>query len=358
MKKKLLILVEGYPHESSIYNMSFVHSRNLQYQSKGFAVDVLSFSARNKYQYEGINVLSKREKIDLSKYDVVLSHAPNIRNHYRFIVKNYRNIKRLILFFHGHEALIVDKYYPKPYIWQNQPKKVITFLRYIYDRVKLRLLKRLLKKEKVRAIYVSDWMRNEGRKCLELSNDDDQKNITLNNAINQFFHEAHYEPSGERLADFITIRPLDGSKYAVDKVVELAQNNPLYQFHIYGKGEFFKHIEQPDNVTVFNTFIEQKDIPALLNQYRGAVMPTRLDAQGVMMCEMASYGIPTLVSDLPVCREMLSEFPNCTFVDNDAFESTIISEKMLKPLEDFNVVEKFSPECLAEKELNFIFESN
>ena len=354
---KLLVLSETYPHTNSIYQMAYVHSRNIQYKKQGVEVEVLSFSAKSAYEYENIAVLPPTAHIDFSNYDAVVSHAPNIRNHYKILRKNLSKIKNLILFFHGHEALVMEQYYPTPYPWQKQPNKISLLLRRAYDHLKLYLLRNLLNKENVRAIYVSKWMRSEATHCMKLDKQIDSKNIIIHNAINESFYKKRYTPTSNFLADFITIRPLDGAKYAVDKVVQLAENNPDFSFHIYGKGDYFKHNTLPSNVEVFDTFIEQKNIPSLLDQYRAAIMPTRLDAQGVMMCEMASYGIPTIVSDLPVCREMLSEFSNCTFIKNSKFQNTNLNNIPLTPLQDFSVIQKFSPDYLAKKELEFIFQN-
>ncbi|OYQ80597.1 hypothetical protein B9T19_04975 [Ignatzschineria sp. F8392] len=352
---KLLVLSETYPHINSIYQMAYVHSRNIQYKKQGVKIDVLSFSAKSAYKYENITVLPSTTYIDFSNYDAVVSHAPNIRNHYRIIRKNLKKIKNLVLFFHGHEALIIDRYYPAPYPWQKQKNAFFSLARKFYDHFKLYLLKNLLKKGNVRAIYVSQWMKDEATHCMKLSDKINNKNIIINNSINEAFYKERYSPTLNLLADFITIRPLDGPKYAIDKVVELAHFNPEFSFHIYGKGDYFQHNTLPPNVKIFDQFIEQKSIPVLLNKYRAAIMPTRLDAQGVMMCEMASYGIPTIVSNLPVCREMLSEFSNCIFIDNSNFCDTDLNKLSFTPLIDFSVIQKFSPDYLAKKELDFIF---
>lgn len=358
MLNKILVITEGYPSKSNIYNMSFVHSRNTEYLKLGTQVDVISFSARKKYTFEGINVYSPKDTLDLSEYTAVLSHAPNLRNHFRFIFKNFNQIKKVVLFFHGHEILITDKYYPSPYSWQKKAALPEKTLRRLYDQLKTSLIRSLLYKEKVSAIFVSNWMLKEGLKNLRVRDESKIRFAVINNSINDAFYSTNYKfDLNKKKADFITIRPLDGRKYAVDKVVELANNNPKLTFHIYGKGLFFKFNTKPSNVQVFDMFIEQKDIPSLLNHYKCAVMPTRLDAQGVMMCEMASYGIPTIVSDLPVCREMLSDFANCIFINNDSFNRTKLSDLELVPLKDYSVIEKFSPQNLAKKELNFIFNS-
>lgn len=45
-------------------------------------------------------------------------------------------------------------------------------------------------------------------------------------------------------------------------------------------------------------------------------MPTRADAQGVMVCEMATFGMPVITSSLEVCKEVFSEFINVSLIDN------------------------------------------
>lgn len=351
--KKLLVLVQAYPSKQAIYNMSYVHSRHIEYLKQGVCVEVISFSALENYIYEGVNVFTKNNVIDIGDYDAVVSHAPNIRNHYVFIKRNLSNLSKVVFVYHGHEALFVNEYYPKPFAWNEQEGKIKRILRSVYDVVKLKLLKDLMKHGKVTSIYVSQWMRGEALKCLGLSHGHDQKNIVINNPINYSFYEKTYTHT-DKLADFITIRPLDDSKYAVDLVVAFARKNPSKEFHIYGKGRMFDYIDKPANITVFSEFIEQKNIPNLLNKYVAAVMPTRLDAQGVMMCEMVSYGIPTIVSDLPVCREMLNDFENCIFIDNERFNSLDADTLALQVVGNKKLLENFAPSALAKKELDFI----
>lgn len=355
--KRLLVLSEAYPSRQAVYNMSYVHSRNIEYLKQNICVDVLSFSALEKYTYEGVSVFPRDKIEDLDSYDAVVSHAPNIRNHYRFIRKNLAGLKKVILVYHGHEVLFVHKYYPEPFEWERQRARINIILRNAYDFFKLKLLKRLMRHHKVFTIYVSQWMRGEALKCLGISHVEDQKNVVINNPINHHFYDKGYALK-DKLADFITIRPLDSPKYAIDLVVAFAKANPGKQFHIYGRGKMFEYIDKPENVTIFSEFIEQKKIPDLLSRYCAAVMPTRLDAQGVMMCEMACYGIPIIVSDLPVCREMLNDFENCIFVDNEKFHSLDANHLSLQVINNKCNRERFSPSVLARKELDFILSND
>lgn len=353
--KKILVLTEAYPSSTNIYNMSYVHSRNIEYMKQKVSVDVLSFSTPESYTYESINVLSINDSINVRDYDAVISHAPNIRNHYKFITLKQKEIKQLCLFFHGHEILYLNEYYPSPYEWQEQKGLIKRSLQSIYDRLKTSIIKHLLMQDFTKAVFVSNWMKTEGFKCLRIKNSDSIDYRIINNSINTAFLQSQYKfDQDHKAADFITIRPLDGKKYAIDKVIQLANRNPNFSFHIFGRGSYFEHNKIPDNVQVFDTFIEQKDIPKLLNKYRAAVMPTRLDAQGVMMCEMASYGIPIIVSDLPVCQEMLHEFSNAIFIKNTQFQYTDLSAIKLVPLTNSRIAERFNPTYLANEELLYI----
>ena len=48
-------------------------------------------------------------------------------------------------------------------------------------------------------------------------------------------------------------------------------------------------------------------------------MPTRRDAQGVMSCELATYGIPIITSDLSICHEILDDYRDARFADEGFF---------------------------------------
>ena len=56
-----------------------------------------------------------------------------------------------------------------------------------------------------------------------------------------------------------------------------------------------------------------------INSAKCALMPTRTDAQGVMMCEMATFGIPLITSDIPVCHEVFKEWEGIGFISNEHY---------------------------------------
>lgn len=352
-QNKVLVLVEAYPNYDDPYPMAYVHSRNIEYIKMGFEVTVLSFSARSSYDYEGIAVIERSSPMELDRYGAIIAHAPNIRNHYRFFRQHPEIAERLVLFFHGHECLFINKHYPWPYWWRWREIVRRLFVSPIYDHLKTILLGRFMREARIRAVYVSEWMRTEAIRAMSLGELECARSIVVPNAINRAFMDRSYIPE-QFIADFITIRPFDSPKYGLDLVVALAENNPEREFHVYGKGRYFKRNKPPANLKVFDQFIGQEKMPALLDKYRCAIMPTRLDAQGVMMCEMASYGMPIIVSDLSICREMLGEYSNVIFVPNEEFPDIDLDGLEYRRLDDRAIVDKFSPSKVCKEEIEFI----
>lgn len=348
---KLLVLVQNYPSNENPYAMSYVHSRNLIYVEKRYNVDVLNFSTNEYYNYEGINVFPE-ENINFENYDLIISHALNLKNHYRVLRKLHS--KKIVFVFHGHEVLKGHLDYPKTYSWVKQ-NFIKSQIQNCYQIFKLKILTSWLtgnfsKNNKLGMIFVSDWMKEKFVKNMGFYPENFSKTAIIPNAVNSIFVSQSYNPkSGTLLADCVTIRPFDDSKYALDLVIDIAKANPKKTFHIYGKGDYFTYNECPENVKVFNRFILQKDIAELLNNYGCAVMPTRFDSQGVMMCEMATFGIPLITTNFSVCLEMLDNFDNVTFFSLENFAQNI------DQINEGSIVNKtkFNSYNLIEKELRF-----
>ena len=320
----ILVLTEDYPDNEGKVSLNYVHTRNIHYQADGIKVDNLSFSAKESYTIDGIKVLSLRdyEQTD-RKYDLLLLHAANLRHHYKFL-KSYGNrFMHFIFFFHGHEVMRINKDYCKPYDYMKR-NLLIECAQNLYDVFKLCVWRRFFFKNagKCSFVFVSEWMKAVFEK--NIGNDLTSKvncYITYN-SVGQVFEIQSFNDNEEKLFDFITIRSnLDGSKYAVDIVNKIAQDTPDGRFLIVGKGELFNHIEKADNILWLNKTLNHAAIIEYLNQSRYALMPTRTDAQGLMMCEMAAFGIPVITSDIPVCHEVFDGFENAFFISNSELVS-------------------------------------
>lgn len=352
--KKILVLCSGYPDIDNPYNCTWAHTRNRYYILHGVDVHVHQVGANVTYQLDGVSVIGVNElekNIKSRFYDVVISHSPNIRRHIP-ILQKIKDIP-ILLFMHGSESMYIEKDYPKPYPYMESPfyKK---FARNVYDNVKFKLLANFIRKNKDRItlVFVSDWMRAMFENNVLNPAKEEVKYEIIHNSLNEVFLVDRFKQEAPKVGDFVTLRRLDFSKFAVDMVVSLAEANPDYTFDIYGRGRFFSFNKKPENLNWHDKHINQDDIPALLNGYRCALMPTRCDAQGVMACEIATYGMPLITTDIAVNREMFSNFQNVKLLRFEDFSKKISIDNYCCPLMEKNY--KFSHERTLLREISVI----
>lgn len=322
---KILVLVQGYPDNNGNVASMFVHNRNLMYIKNGYDVTVLNFATKNKYKKDGIEVLSETDYYSSDKkFDLLIIHASNVRNHYRFLRKNSDKFKKIIFFYHGHEVLKLNEAYPDPfpYIKRNKIKEN---LQNAYDNFKLKIWRNYLPKIKDKSsfVFVSNWIKDEFFKNTKLNRDEFEDSCyVINNCVGEVFERETFDDKCEKKYDFITIRSnLDGSKYCVDLVNELAKNTPDAKFLLVGKGEYFNHYKKSENIEWINNTLSHNDMINYLQNSKFALMPTREDTQGLMTCEMAAFGMPVITSDIKVCREIFDGFNNAYLIDNDNIDT-------------------------------------
>ncbi|MDD4364065.1 MAG: glycosyltransferase, partial [Atribacterota bacterium] len=169
-------------------------------------------------------------------------------------------------------------------------------------------------------VFVSNWLYQMFLKFFNIEFEKiDQRKQIIYNSVGKKFEKNVYDSKSEKVYDFITIRNnLDGSKYAIDIVAKIAKINPKYIFCVIGKGNYFKYNEKPKNIVWIDKSLNHDEILIFLNKSTCALLPTRADAQGVMACELATFGIPLITSDIDVSREIFIDFENVEFIDNKA----------------------------------------
>ena len=318
---KILVLTEDYPNNDGGVTLMYVHTRNVYYHEHGVEVDNLSFSVKNEYIIDGIRVINLEiyEK-ENNRYDLLVLHAANLRHHYKFLKKYEDKFSKLVFFYHGHEVLKIHSVYSKPYPYVHE-NKLKVLLQNIYDDYKLYIWRKYLPKvcSKSWFVFVSNWMLEEFEKWTRIKRDSFNERYSITyNCVAKDFEENQYSPDQPIEYDFVTIRGnLDGSKYSVDLVNEMAKKTPNARFLVVGKGNFFKFNEKAENIEWWDRTLSHDTIVNVLNKSRYALMPTRTDAQGLMMCEMAAFGIPVITSNIPVCHEVFDGFQNVEFIDND-----------------------------------------
>lgn len=316
---RLLVIAEDYPKEQVSAAYAFVHTRNKYYQAKGLYVTVMAFQAKEQYRFDGIEVIPEKQA-NPQNYDLFVFHAPNVRNHLRFIEQNKISDDRIILIFHGHEVLDVKRDYPKPYDYVSSGS-LQNKIRPVYDKLKFLAIRRFVQKNKrTQLVFVSHWMYERFLRNIRLPSSKLTHRVKIiYNGISSAFIEQKYDRALEKAYDFVTIRGnLDDSKYAVDLVHRWALANPSLNFLVVGRGVYFQHHDLPDNIELVPKTLSQTEIPHYLNQAKCALLPTRLDSQGVLACEIASYGMPLITSDIEVCQEVFRNFPNVAVISNES----------------------------------------
>lgn len=336
---KVLVLATAYPKPDGSVSMAYVHARNVYYKSQGISVDVLNFTTEEEYNIDGIKVFGMKQfqsQFLEKKYDILILHAANIKYHYKFIKMYGSKFEKFLFFFHGHEVLRCSKVYPKPYDYVKEENICYKRIKDAYDLVKLKLWKRVFKKYLAKSwfVFVSHWMMDEFEKWIGLGKDDlNNQYSIIYNCIGQVFEQVSYQETLAKKYDFVSIRSdFDGSKYAVDIITGLAEANPQKVFYLIGKGEYFNYRKKPDNLLVEERHLNHSQVIEVLNESKCALMPTRTDAQGVMACEMATFGIPLITSDIDVCREVFADFSNVEFIKNEEDAKNIPLQQLYEKL--------------------------
>lgn len=320
---KVLVLASDYPNPDGGISCMYIHARNRYYVANEIDITVLNFSSVHGYEYDGVKVLSLAEyEQHQSQYagSILVLHAANLRNHYRFLQKFGMLFERKIFFFHGHEVLRTSKVYPKAFDYVQQARISQKAIRYFYDTVKLSLWHSYLWKNRktIHCIFVSQWMAEQFTRFVKVPLKDIPHSI-IPNSIGHPFEAVTFPYGTLKKYDFITIRSFyDQSKYCVDIVAEMARQNSDLQFLLIGKGSYFDHYQKPDNLTIEPLYLSPDEILEKLILAKCALMPTRCDAQGVMACEMASIGMPLITSNIDVCHEVFHTFKNVAYIDNEA----------------------------------------
>jgi len=323
---KILVLTENYP-SNNCHNRMYIHVRNKYYKKHGIDVTVLNFKAKQDYIYEGINVISKNSfKID--NYDILCAHAPNIKHHFPFLKKYKRYFKKIILFFHGQEILKWNIDYPKEYSFMKK-NKIKTIFRYLYDEIKLKIWSNYINKNinNLHLVFVNNYLYKKFIIYTKINKEKIEKNKSIiNNSVGELFEINNYNKTSKKEYDFITIRgeSLDQSKYGIDIVTRLAFSNPKYKFLVIGEGNYYIYNDKPDNLIFINKILKHKEIIEYLNKSKYALMPTKQDTQGVLACELATFGIPLITSDIDVCKEIFNGFENVVLLNNSINDLDII----------------------------------
>ncbi len=354
---RILVAAAAYPTPDGKRPLYYVHSRNLCYRDAGIDVTVLNFAAEQPYVYDGIPVITMKTFVQEQPFDMLICHAANLRNHFLFLLKYKKKFPKTVFFFHGHEVLRLNRFYPKPYEYVQRPRTHAVF-QDLYDAVKLFVWRHYFQKniEHIRMVFVSRWIFEHFLEETKLTEKDLQGHwAIISNGVGRFFEENAYTPTTAE-TDFITIRNnFDGSTYCLDVVTRLARENQQYRFLVIGKGQFFDHTDVPSNLKVMKTELSHGDMEKYLNSARYALMPIRQDTQGLMSCELATYGLPLITSDIEVCHMVFETCPHVAFISNDNPDLVAATEQLGEANNDIKW-DQYLARNTIQKEIEYILQ--
>ena len=317
-----LILTNVYPEENNLYRNMFVHRRAQLYKEDGLGVDIFRFNKNSKnlsmYNFEGLPVAfggkeHLKELLTIKKYKKVLIH---------FVTKDMIDTIRdsgvnpqLLIWIHGVET---EKWYRR---WFNfidsstqlqkalenidKNQQVVNFMSELYQSKDL----------DIKFVFVSKWFKEA------IAENDTHTRIENYEIIHNVVDEElfnYVEKDAEQRKKILSIRPYASKKYANDltvkAILELSKKpyfNEL-EFTLYGEGPLFHSTLDPiknfTNVKINNYFLSQNEIAAIHKNNGVFMCPTRLDSQGVSMCEAMSSGLIPVTNGVTAIPE---------FVDNE-----------------------------------------
>jgi glycosyltransferase involved in cell wall biosynthesis len=347
----------------------FVHARAKAFVDLGHDITIyVPAKKTSSYYFEGVNVrqLPAYEIADLLADELIYIHLLNIYPNYStsgwcIYKKIMKERLTAILYMHGSE---VQKTTTRSF---DKITTIKDILRALYKNyVFIPRMKRFCSflNDFGGFITPSNWMLSEAQSQLEIKINNYE--IIPNGIDCDLFK---YSPNFENINRLICIRPLSSPKYAVDEAIQFLSLLPdKFTLDIYGKGvlkdelvKLSQKLGLSERVRFFDQFIARENLPQLLSNYGVFMANTRMDAQGVMMCEAMASGKLTITSNNTAIPEfvinarngiVISEIHSAVdqFIDitNDlAIFSNITSNARAD-------IESISINSVAERELDYM----
>jgi glycosyltransferase involved in cell wall biosynthesis len=316
---RLLVISDNYPGPDLIYGDVFVHARVQAYQQS--ATVMVSgcdptLPVERKFEYEGVPVhitlteTNFREVIQSFNPDVIAVH---------FITPIHLEVllqsgKPLVIFCHGLDVTSWRRRLMNynglgaiPYLW-----RFIGDNRKQMDAVK-RLIRQARQRPDIQFVFVSKWLQAAAEQDLGMTI---PRAHRISNGIdmNRF---AYHEDAVDRRHKILLMRSFRARNYANDISIEAIlhlSRRAIFadlEFVIYGEGYLFKTLTAPlrqfRNVALYEQFVPNAELPAIHRQHGIFLCLSRLDSQGVSMCEAMSGGLVPVASPIGGIPEFVKD---------------------------------------------------
>ena len=361
---KIGILTPGYPSpDSSSY--AFVHARAKLY-SKEHDVKVFCQSKLNKDRT--IEEIEVKEGNQSALIKAVEEFNPDILCIHYPIFSIIKTASKLMAFpqiswIHGHEILLSFNINKSNNAFINIKKKIIIFPRLI---IQFFTIRKYLKKVN-QVVFVSEWMKTKGKShsCLKLN---DSRVIPNPVDIDVFKYHA---PSEIKMKKAVSLRSFTNNKYGLDIAIKAFSSMQSVKLEIFGTGQLFEKLkslikETNSNTEIFHKSISHDKVSTLYSNYGFFIAPSRVEAQGVAMCEAMACGLPIIATNIGGIPEFVRDGIDGYLVNKDDFQAIKESiQKLTENKELFNqmsinarqrVINTCSSSVVLEKETSLMKE--
>ncbi|WP_047982596.1 glycosyltransferase family 4 protein [Ornithinibacillus contaminans] len=318
--EKYLILTNAYPSEDQLYRNGFIHRRVKSYEEYNADMEVFVLSpvypTEESYVFDDVKVTRGNKEhfynyLIKNDYAKILIHfvSPDMIE----TIKNVKPKIPLIIWIHGFEA---EAWHRRWFNYLESREQLVRILEMSknYYATQMKLMNYLYETDEldIKFIHVSKWFKEH---IAEVDARSYSKNAyIIPNLIDEDFFNYQEKSPNHRLK-ILSIRPYASKKYAndqsVEAVLELA-NRPYFKrlhFAFYGDGKLFNETLAPlrnfSNVEIHKGFLKQDEIANLHKEYGVFLCPTRLDSQGVSMCESMSSGLVPLATNVTAIPEFV-----------------------------------------------------
>ncbi len=300
----IAIMSELYPSQNNPYNAMYVHSRVIEYLKEGHICNVYKLRKKGNinYIYENIQVYEGDKEFLITNmknngFDIIAMHAPN-PDEKNLVLENFKD-KKVVCWMHGLDS--VSGAFSYPYAGNKLLHPLRFLLRLKEDIRKFITWHRFIKHFNPTIVVVSNWMKQEAEKFLHVKL---KKSVLISNPVDDELFQFQQRTI---LKKIICIRPHSGATYGLDLLIQ-SFSNSRYSIDLYGKGELLEYHKQlakkyNANVVFIEKLFSKDELKNILKEYDLAIMPSKRDTQGVMVCEMNISGMPVITSDIPGNKE-------------------------------------------------------
>ena len=317
---RYLVLTNAYPSENQLYRNGFVHRRVKAYQKRGLKVQVFVLSPIYKeaenYHFDGVYVSRGNKEIFEqflleNNFKKTLIHFVSVDM--IDVIRKLKPRMPLIIWIHGFEAEAWHRRWFNFLESRDQLAKILEMANdYYIKQMKLMNWLYQTKELDLKFVHVSKWFTEHIAECYARAKTQNAS-IIPNIVDGELFN--YVEKTPEQRFKILSIRPYASRKYANDlsvaAVLELSKK-PFFnrlQFAFYGDGKLFDETLRPikhfPNVKIRKGFLQQAEIAELHKDYGVFLCPTRLDSQGVSMCEAMSSGLVPVATNITAIPEFV-----------------------------------------------------